>query len=136
MTGAGRHEVGRLDYSSYIADLLAGRATLQRLIDEGLFAPVADRVFTHRLHVRDVDTWLAYRRAGSARSVLDPAIAERARTILAGEPGELQVVERGRPSSEQLFALADIADGRRVLDVGCGVGDRVTVEHGDILSLT
>jgi hypothetical protein len=84
-----------MDNSAYIADILAGRTTLRALVEDGLFVPVAERVFTHRLHASDVDAWLAYRRARATRSVLDPAIPDRARRFLDGQSGEIQVVEHG-----------------------------------------
>lgn len=95
MTGAGTHEMGRMDDSAYIADIHAGRATIRALVEEGLFVPIAERVFLHRLHASDVDAWLAYRAERTTRAVLDPAIPPRARAILNREPGEIQVVDRG-----------------------------------------
>jgi hypothetical protein len=84
-----------MDDSAYIADILAGRATIHALVEEGLFVPVAERVFLHRLHASNVDAWFQYRAERSTRAVLDPAIPRRARAILAREPGEIQVVDYG-----------------------------------------
>ena len=94
VTASGTQEVGQLDDSAYIADILAGRATIRTLVEAGLFVPVSERVFTHRLHASDVDSWLAHREERATRSVLDPEIPRRARAILADHPGEIQVVER------------------------------------------
>jgi hypothetical protein len=96
VTDAGTHELGRMDDSAYNADILAGRATVRALVEEGLYAPVSERVFTNRLHAGDVDSWLAYRQERASRSVLDLEIPRRARAILAEHPGEVQVVDRGR----------------------------------------
>jgi hypothetical protein len=95
VSGTEKHELGQMNDSAYIADILAGRATIRALIEEGLFVPLAERTFTHRLHASDVDSWLEYRATRSTRSVLDPEIPRRARAILAEQPGEIQVVEHG-----------------------------------------
>ena len=52
-------------------------------------------VFEHIAQVSDVDTWLAYREARAARSLLDPLIIQKARELLSAAEGEIRIVDRG-----------------------------------------
>lgn len=94
-SGRGRQTLGYLDDSAYIRDIHAGRAVVEELIQEHLFARERTAVFTQILHVSDVDTWLAYRAERASRSLLDPQIIKRARAALARAEGEILVVQRG-----------------------------------------
>ena len=94
-TGSATHDLGHLDDSVIIGDTLAGRAVVDRLIQEGLFVRDSQVVFEHVAHVSDVDTWLAYREARAARSLLDPLIIQRARELLSAAEGEIRIVDRG-----------------------------------------
>jgi hypothetical protein len=51
--------------------------------------------FEHVDHVSDVETWLAYRAARGARSLLAPQIIQRARDLLRAAEGEIRIVSRG-----------------------------------------
>lgn len=93
--GQKTHEVGTLDDTEYIRDIHAGRAVIDSLIREGLFAREREAVFEQVLHASDLDSWLAYREERSSRSILDPHTVVRARALLAGEDGEILIVNRG-----------------------------------------
>ncbi len=91
--GRAIHEIGQIDDSAYITDINAGRAVVETLIQQRLFARDRAIVFENTLHVSDIETWLAYRQERSSRSFLDPAVIERARYHLSREEGEILVVE-------------------------------------------
>jgi hypothetical protein len=84
-----------MDDSAIIGDTLAGRAVIDVLIREGLYARERQAVFEQILHLSDVETWLAYRETRASRSLLDPLIVQRARELLAAAEGEIRIVERG-----------------------------------------
>jgi hypothetical protein len=76
-------------------DIHAGRAAVDGLIREGLFLRESQVVFEHVAHASDVETWLAYREARAARSLLDPQIIQRARDLLPPAEGEIRIANRG-----------------------------------------
>lgn len=94
-TGKETQDLGNLDETAIIGDTLAGRAVVDMLIREALFFSDCQVVFEQVTHVSDVDTWLAYREARAARSLLDPLIIQRARNLLVASEGEIRIVERG-----------------------------------------
>jgi hypothetical protein len=83
-----------VDDTAIIRDIYGGRAAIDALIREGLFLRESELVFENVVHVSDVDTWLAYRQARAARSILAPEIVQRARELLRASDGEIQVSER------------------------------------------
>ncbi len=93
--GAETHDLGHLDATAIIGDTLAGRAVIEALIGEGLYAREHREVFEYIVHLSDVDSWLAYRAARGSRTLVDPLIIQRARELLAAAEGEIRVVERG-----------------------------------------
>lgn len=93
--GQTTRDIGRLDDTAYIRDIHAGRAVIEALIEDHLFARERAVVFENVLHISDVDTWLAYRAERGSRSLLAPHIVERARAYLAQDEGEILVVSRG-----------------------------------------
>jgi hypothetical protein len=84
-----------MDDTAYIRDVLAGRAVIDSLIDDGQFVREQEIVFEHAAHASDVDAWLAYRAEAGSRSILDPQIVERARALLAGQAGEIVIRRQG-----------------------------------------
>jgi len=94
-TGQGVKEVGRLDDSAYIRDVLHGREVMARLIRDGLFVKEREIVFDHIAHAANVDSWLEHRAEAGSRAVLDPEVVERARALLGTHEGEILVQGRG-----------------------------------------
>lgn len=93
-TGGETLTIGHMDDSAVIRDIHGGRAAVDALIREGLFLREREAGFEQVVQVSDVDTWLAYREARAARSLLDPRVVERARALLAATEGEIRIVER------------------------------------------
>jgi hypothetical protein len=92
--GADVMRLGEIDTSSLIANVRAARATMTSLVETGWFNPERTVLFDFVSHFRSVDEWLRHRKEQRSSGLLDPAMASRARELLAEGTGEIRICER------------------------------------------
>ena len=86
--------IGEIDESNRSARVRDVRATMARLVGRGWFARERAVRFTFVSRADSVDAWLAHRAEKGSTSVLDPALVERARALLAEGADRLRIRER------------------------------------------
>jgi hypothetical protein len=95
VVSAGRAaRIGVVEESERGDRIRRARAALTRIVRRGWL--VRERAVRFRFvsHADTVDDWLAHREEKGATSVLDPALVEQARALLAGGAGPLRLRER------------------------------------------
>ena len=92
--GVGNVHLGWIDSTSVTTNIHRARETLTSIVQAGWFTSGRSMTFDFVSHFPSVDDWLRHREERRARSVVDPAIIERARELLSAKTGEVVVRER------------------------------------------
>jgi hypothetical protein len=83
--------LGQVDEAQDIRDITGARASLRRVLAEGLYVMEEERTFDFVRHFESVETWLAYRAERQSSGTIAEEALDRGRALLAQAPGELCV---------------------------------------------
>ena len=91
----GKEHLGTIDNSTLIGNIGSARTALAGMVEAHWFEYERTLVFDFNSHFASVDEWLRHREARRATSIVDPAMIDRARTLMSAQTeSELLVSER------------------------------------------
>jgi hypothetical protein len=84
--------LGHIDDAYRMGMLAMADATLETLIEAGLFEREEELAFPFIYHYGDVDTWLAYMAEQWSSATIDAELITQAREALSADSGDLRIL--------------------------------------------